>query len=85
MGFISEVTYINQNMHVPSAVMADAVAREHLHTELQRLIDKEKEEKTKEVRKIEDLSDVSSNFDKQKEEEMPEFKKNNRNHIDLKG
>jgi hypothetical protein len=87
MGFISEVTYINQNMHVPSAVMADAMAREQFSNQFKRLLAKEKKEKVEEVREIEKTAEVSTDIAKDEEKEKDknlELAKS-KYHIDLKG
>ena len=88
MGFIGEVTFINQNMHIPSAVMADAMAREHLNVQFNRELSKVKDDKIKEVREVEESAEVSTNTTKQEEEEKHkniELAKRKLHHLDLKG
>jgi len=53
MSLIGEVTFINQNMHIPAIVYADSLAREYISKEFQRIINEEKERKIEEIREIE--------------------------------
>ena len=78
MSLIGQVTLINQNMHVASAVAADSVAREHVSKEVQKIINEEKELKVKEVRPVEEAEKILAEDDS-KEEIERESK-----HIDLK-
>jgi len=50
---IHNITFINQNSHVPSVVMSDHVAREVVSKEVQKVIEEDKELKVKEIRPIE--------------------------------
>ena len=78
MGLIHEVTFINQNMQVPSTVAADAVARTVGSEEVKKIIAKEKERKVQEVREIEEIEKILPEDDS-KEEVEREIK-----HLDIR-
>jgi hypothetical protein len=78
MSLIGQVTLINQNMHVASAVAADNVAREHVSREVQKIINEEKELNVKEVRPVEEAEKILAEDDS-KEEVERESK-----HLDLR-
>ncbi len=78
MSLIGEVTFINQNMHIPAAVYADSLAREHISKEFQRIINEEKERKIEEIREIEKSEKILAEGDL-KEDTDREIK-----HLDFK-
>jgi len=78
MSLIGQVTLINQNMHVASAVAADNIAREHLSKEAQKLENEEKELKVREVRPVEEAEKILAEDD-EKEQIEREAK-----HLDLR-
>ena len=78
MSLIGQVTLINQNMHVASAMAADNMAREQISKETQKIINEEKELKVKEVRPVEEMEKILAEDDSKEEVE-----RENR-HIDLK-
>jgi hypothetical protein len=65
-------------MTIPSAVMADHIAREVVSREFQKLLEEEKVLKVKEVRPVEETEKILAEDDS-KEEVEREFK-----HIDLR-
>lgn len=83
MSFIGQVTFINQNMHLSSIHAADTVAREQFKNELQKQIEKEKEDKVREVRKIEESKSVDEDI--AYKEERKKENKISKYHIDIKG
>jgi len=78
MGWIGEVTYINQNMHIASTVAADHVAREVGSEEVKKLMAKEKEVKVEKVKEVDNIEKILPDDDS-KEEVEREIK-----HLDLK-
>ena len=79
MGLIGEITLINQNQHIPSVVASDAMAREVVSRELQKLAAEEKERKIEEVRPVEELEKTLAD-----EDEKEQVEKEAKRHIDLK-
>jgi len=67
MSFIGQVTFINQNMNVASAVAADNIAREHVSKEVQKIINEEKELNVKEVRPVEEAEKILPEDDSKEE------------------
>ena len=78
MSLIGQITLINQNTHIPSVIASDAVAREVVSREVQKIVNEEKELKVKEVRPVEEMEKILAEDDS-KEEIEREVK-----HIDLK-
>ena len=78
MSLIGQVTLINQNMHVASAMAADNIAREQISKDMQKIINEEKELEVKEVRPVEESEKMLAEDDS-KEEIEREAK-----HFDLK-
>ncbi|WP_456479530.1 hypothetical protein [Nautilia sp.] len=78
MSLIGQVTLINQNMHVASAMAADNVAREQISKETQKIINEEKELKVKEVRPVEESEKILAEDDSKEEIERES------RHIDLR-
>ncbi|AZV45926.1 hypothetical protein C3L23_01170 [Nautilia sp. PV-1] len=78
MSLIGQVTLINQNMHVASAMAADNIAREQISKETQKIINEEKELKVKEVRPVEQTEKILPEDDSKEEIERES------RHIDLK-
>lgn len=58
MGIISEVTFINQNMQVPSTIAADAVARTVGSEEVKKIMEKEKEIKVTKIKPVEEIEKI---------------------------
>ena len=66
MGLIGEVTLINQNIHIPSVLASEYVAREVLSKELEKIKNQEKEfeiKKVKEIEKVEKIRDKKKHID----------------------
>jgi hypothetical protein len=78
MSLIGQVTLINQNMHVASAVASDNIAREQISKETQKIINEEKELKVKDVRPVEQTEKILPEDDSKEE-----IERENR-HIDFK-
>ncbi len=78
MGLIGQITFINQNVQVPSTVAADAVARTVGSEEVKKIIEKEKEIKVTKVKPVEEIEKILSDDDS-KEDIKREIK-----HLDLK-
>ena len=78
MGFISEITLINQNTHVPSVVAADHLAREVISEEVKKITAKEKEDKVERIKEVEKIEKILPDDDS-KEDVEREIK-----HLDLK-
>jgi len=78
MGLVGQITLINQNMHVPSVIAADHVAREVVSEEIKQLNAKEKEIKVQKVKEVEKLEKILPDDDA-KENVEREIK-----HLDLK-
>lgn len=78
MGLIGEVTLINQNMHVPSVVAADHIAREVISEEIKKLSEKEKENKVEKIKEVEEIEKILPEDDSREEVER-EIK-----HLDIK-
>ena len=78
MGLIGQITFINQNVQVPSAVAADAVARTVGSEEVKKIIEKEKELKVTKVKPVEEIEKILPDDDL-KEDVEREIK-----HLDLK-
>ncbi|MEO1922998.1 MAG: hypothetical protein ABGX25_00610 [Nautiliaceae bacterium] len=78
MNLIHNISWINQNSHIPSVIMADHVAREIVSREVQKIINEEKELKVNEVRPVEEIEKILPEDD-EKEDVEREVK-----HIDLK-
>jgi len=79
MSLIGQVTFINQNSHIPSIIAAENVAREHFSKEIQKIINEDKELKIREVRPIEESEKILPEESKKREIEQEA-----KNHIDLK-
>ena len=69
MGLIGEVTLINQNIHIPSVLASEYVAREVLSKEIEKIANQEKEVKVNKVKEVEKVEKI-----------LPDKKR----HIDLK-
>ena len=78
MGLIGQVTFINQNMHVPSVVASDYVAREVISEEIKKIASKEKEDKVTKVKEVEKVEKILPEDDS-KEEIEREIK-----HLDIR-
>lgn len=63
MGLISQVTLINQNIHIPSVLASDYVAREVISKEIQKLTALEKEEKVNEIKEVEKIEKIPADDD----------------------
>jgi len=82
MSFIGQVTNINQTMYVPAHIIAEHIASIKFADELSKLEAKEKDDKIKEVRKVEKSQETDTNATK---DEYREYAKDTLRHIDLKG
>lgn len=67
MSFIGQVTLINQNMHIASAVASDNVAREQLSKDAQKIINEEKELKVRKIRPVEESEKILAEDDSKEE------------------
>jgi len=82
MSFIGQVTNINQTMYVPAHIVAEHIGSIKFADELSKLEAKEKEDKIKEIRKIEESQKTDTNTTK---DEYREYAKDTLRHINLKG
>ncbi len=69
MGLIGQITFINQNVQVPSTVAADAVARTIGSEEVKKIIEKEKEVKVTKVKPVEEIEKILSDNDSKEDVE----------------
>ncbi len=76
---IHNITWINQNSHIPSVVMADYVGREFVSKEIQKVINEEKERKIEEIRPVEEIEKILAD-----EDEKEQVEKEAQKHIDIK-
>ncbi len=79
MSLISQVTLINQNAHIPSAVLSDYYAREIVSKEFQKIINEEKERKVEDIKAVEKVEEIFPDDDTKREVE-----KEAQQHIDIK-
>ena len=77
MGLIGEITFINQNMQVPSTIAADAIARTLGSEEVKKIAAKEKELKIKKLQPVEEAEKILPDDDS-KEDVKREIK-----HLDI--
>ena len=78
MSFISQVTNINQNMHIPAYLYAEQVATMKFADELSKLRAEEKELKVPKIKEPEKVTAIDNNNSKREIKEQV-------THIDLKG
>ncbi len=76
MGVIGQITFINQNMHIPSMVASDYIAREVISEEIKKITAKEKEDKVTEVKKVEKIEKILPEDDSKEEVKIK--------HLDIK-
>jgi len=76
---IHNITWINQNSHIPSAILADHMAREVVSKEFQKILNEEKELKVKEVKPVEEIEKILP-----EEDAREEVEREARHIIDLK-
>ena len=69
MGLVGEITLINQNIHIPSVLASDYIAKEVLSKEIEKIKNKEKEIKVNRIKEVEKIEKISPY---------------NKRHIDLK-
>jgi hypothetical protein len=79
---IGQVININQNMHIPAYIAAEHIASMKFADEFAKLAAKEKEDKVREVRKVEESHEIDENPAK---DEQREYAKDTVRHIDIKG
>ncbi|HIQ50940.1 MAG TPA: hypothetical protein EYH54_03125 [Nautiliaceae bacterium] len=79
MSLIGQITFINQNSHIPSIIAAENVAREKFSKDVQKVMNEEKEIKIREVRPVEESEKILAEDSKKREIEQEA-----KNHIDLK-
>jgi hypothetical protein len=82
MSFIGQVTNINQTMYVPAHIVAEHLASMKFADEFAKIQAKEKEDKVREVRKVEESHEIDDNLAK---DEQRENAKQTVRHIDIKG
>ena len=58
MGLIGEVTLINQNIHIPSVLASEYVAKEVLAKEIEKIKNQEKELKVNRVKEVEKVEKI---------------------------
>lgn len=63
MSLIGQITLINQNIHIPSVLASDYVAREIISKEIQKLEAMEKEEKVKEIKEVDKIEKIPADDD----------------------
>jgi len=78
MSITFQVLNINQNMHIPAHIISEHIASMKFADEFAKITAKEKEDKVKEVRKVEEAHKIDTNNTKREEKEIVR-------HIDLKG
>ena len=69
MGLIGEITFINQNMQVPSTIAADAIARTLGSEEVKKIAAKEKELKIKKIQPVEEAEKILPDDDSKEDVE----------------
>ena len=67
MGLIGQITLINQNMHIPSIIAADHIAREVVSEEVKKISAKEKEDKVEEIKEVEAVEKILPEDDSKEE------------------
>ena len=78
MGLIGQVTLINQNMHIPSIVASDHLAREIVSEEVKKINEKDKVDKLENIKEVEKIEKILP-YDDSKEDVEREIK-----HFDFK-
>ena len=81
MSLIGEVTNINQNMHIPAYLYAEQLASMKFSDEFNKIAAKEKEDKVREVREVEEASEIDTNIAKDEQRENAK----QTHHLDIKG
>jgi hypothetical protein len=81
MSAIGQILNINQNMHIPAYLYAEHIAQMKFSDEFSKIAAKEKEDKVKEVREVEESSEIDTNISKDEQRENAK----QAHHIDLKG
>ncbi|EDM23270.1 hypothetical protein FE773_03090 [Caminibacter mediatlanticus TB-2] len=79
MSLIHNITWINQNMQIVSAVASDYVAREVVSKEFQKVLNEEKERKVEEIKEVEKIEEILPDDD-----EKRIIEKDAQKHIDIK-
>jgi len=85
MNQIGQIININQNMHIPAYLYAEHIAQMKFADEFSKIVAKEKEDKVKEVREIEESSEIDENLAKDAQRENAKNTTRHLKHIDLKG
>jgi len=81
MSQIGQIININQNMHIPAYLYAEQIAQMKFSDEFSKIVAKEKEDKIRKVRKIEEAGKIDENLSKDEQRENAK----QTHHIDLKG
>ena len=81
MNLISQVTNINQNVFIPSYLYAEQLASMKFSDEFNKIAAREKEDKVKEVREVEEANEIDTNIAKDEQRENAK----QTHHLDLKG
>jgi hypothetical protein len=81
MSQIGQIININQNMHIPAYLYAEQIAQMKFSDEFSKIAAKEKEDKIRKVRKIEEAGKIDTNLSKDEQRENVK----QTHHIDLKG
>jgi hypothetical protein len=76
---IHNITWINQNSHIPSVIMADHAAREIVSNEVKKIVEKDKELKVQEARPVEEIEKILAD-----EDEKEQIEKEAQKHIDIR-
>jgi len=82
MSFIGQVVNINQTMYVPAHIVAEHLASMKFADEFAKIEAKEKNDKVRKLRKVEEAHEIDSNLTK---DEQKENAKQTIRHIDIKG
>jgi len=85
MSQIGQIININQNMHIPAYMYAENIAQMKFVDEFNKIAAKEKEDKVKEVREVEESSEIDTNISKDEQKENAKNTTRDLRHIDLKG
>ena len=82
MSFIGQVVNINQTMYVPAHIVAEHLASMKFADEFSKIEAKEKNDKVRKLRKVEEANEIDKNLTK---DEQRENAKQTVRHIDIKG
>jgi len=85
MSQIGQIININQTMYVPAYIYGEHIAQMKFADEFSKLAAREKEDKVREVREVEESSEIDTNISKDEQRENAKDTTRHLKHIDLKG